>query len=405
MTSAILPKSSPDISPPDSVFGWLVVFSSMILLMMAIGPTNAYSVYHEEYHLNVFPDAPTSTLSWIGSLQFGFMCFCCIFSGVLVERYDTRLIVLIGSVLAGSALLIASACNTPTELIFTQGLLFGAGGSCLMVTSMSLPAQYMEKRRALGTSIAAAGGSIGGLCLSFATRAMITHLDWRWSLRITGLIITVVGAAFSTIMRKRVKVSRREKIIDFTILRSIYFILLFIGSAFGTGAYYCFYLFIPAYSVEVLKEPSIWSANIASILNGSSIIGRVAIGLSAQQFGTLNTLYISSLIYLIATFALWLPFKSLGTLIGLAVVVGFFSGNIVSLVPAAAASRFGTQRLSSILGLLFLAYMSGIFVCTPVAAALVDKYGGFKSLIIYTGVACGITTGALFVLRLIAHRN
>ncbi|KAJ2478494.1 hypothetical protein EV174_004302 [Coemansia sp. RSA 2320] len=115
--------------PPDSPYGWVVVLASFLFLMMAVGTTNSYGIYLQEYHLTVFPSAPTSTLSWIGSLQFGSMCFFGVGAGVLIEQYDTRVVSALGAIVAGTALLIASSCSTPTALVFTQGIiLFAAGG-------------------------------------------------------------------------------------------------------------------------------------------------------------------------------------------------------------------------------------------------------------------------------------
>ncbi|KAI9477645.1 major facilitator superfamily domain-containing protein [Coemansia mojavensis] len=391
------------ISPSDSAFGWVIVAGSTVLMMLALGPSNAYAVYYEEYHTNVFPEASTTVLSWIGSLQLGFMCFGCIFTGVLIERYNIQLVLFVSTVIAGSTSIVASVCNTPVALIFTQGVLYGASTSTFMVAGLSMPAQYMEKHRALATSIASSGGAAGGLWLSFATSAMISNLGWRWSLRITGFIIVVVGTACSAIMKRRVELPPRAKIIDVPAMKSFQFILLFISCVFGTGAYYCYYLFLPAYSVEVLEKPTMWSANIASILSGSSILGRLALGVCAHRFGTLNTLYATSLITAVGTFVLWLPFKSLNTLICSALFLGFFCGNVVSLAPVATANLFGVTRLPSILGLLFVAEAVGIFACTSVTAFLIDSSKDYTTPILFTGAITLVPAVAIFILRIIAY--
>ncbi|KAJ2618204.1 hypothetical protein EV177_000161 [Coemansia sp. RSA 1804] len=127
------------ISPPDTLRGWMVVGSSFILFMLVAGYTNSFGVYLQECQLHVFPTTPSSTLSWIGSLQFGCICLFGVVRGVLVEQYKSQIIIAIGGILMGACLLISSACNSPIAFIFTQGILFGASGSLVLIPTMSLP--------------------------------------------------------------------------------------------------------------------------------------------------------------------------------------------------------------------------------------------------------------------------
>ncbi|KAI9477681.1 hypothetical protein LPJ55_000130 [Coemansia sp. RSA 990] len=391
----------------DSKYAWIVTLGSFFLLMVAVGTTNSYGVYLQEYQ-NVFPTTPKSTLTWIGSLQFGGMCFFGVFAGVLVERFDSRWVILSGCVLSGAALLIASACTSPAPLIITQGILFGASGSCILIPTISMPSQWTEKYRALATGLAVAGGSIGGLWMSFASRAMMTDLGYQWSLRINGLLIIGVGLMFSPLMRKRMEVPKRDKIIDLASLTNIKFVILFFASMFAAGGYFAPYYYMPPYVETVLKESDSWGANISSILNAGSIVGRVAIGFTADYIGPLNALLLSSAISTIAILVIWLPFKSLGALIVSAVIFGFCSGSLVSLIPVITANLFGIKRLSSNIGLLFISYTIGSFICSPVAGSLLDKYGhgtDYTWTIVYAGLFFGVASILLLILRVSVDRH
>ncbi|KAJ2899908.1 hypothetical protein IWW38_000786 [Coemansia aciculifera] len=401
--------SGPDHEPPpDSLYGWVVVLGASLMLMLAIGTTNSFGVYMQEYQHSVFPSTPASTLSWIGSLQFASMCFFGVGAGVLIEQYDPRLVGVLGGVVAGGALLIASACSSPTALIFTQGILFGAGGSCLMLPAASLPSQWMLKHRAVATGIALSGGSVGGLWMSFAVRSMVANLGWQWSLRITGLVTMAVCCPASLLLRRRIQVPKRDKIIDTEVLQNPLFVLLFFVSLFAAGGYFAPYYFMPSYAVASLQASSSWSANISSIMNGGSIAGRILVGLLADVIGPLNTLFLSLAVSTFVILAIWLPCKSLGALIAAALIYGFASGSVVSLVPVVTAKLFGIERLASILGLLFFSYTLGSLVCSPVGGALLDKYGhgtNYTPLIIYNGAFFFVATLLLGVLRLAANRS
>ncbi|KAJ2078233.1 hypothetical protein H4R24_004622 [Coemansia sp. RSA 988] len=313
-----------------------------------------------------------------------------------------------GCVVTGASMLVASACNTVIGLIFTQGLLYGIGGSCIMNPALSMPSQWMKKYRAIATGFAVAGGSVGGLWLSFATRAMVDNLGWKWSLRINGLIIIVVGCAASPLLRSRLKAARTEQFIDFASLKNVRFVMLFFSSLFACAGYFMPFYFMPSYVVVVIGQPSNWGANISSILNAGSIAGRLLVGISADYMGPLNALIVSTLMSTIAVLVMWLPFKSLEVMIAAAVVFGFFSGSLVSLVPVVTANLFGIKRIPSILGLLLISYMIGMLISSPVGGALLDKYGNgvdFTWLIVYNGIFFCLAVVTQLILRTILTRR
>ncbi|KAJ1800442.1 hypothetical protein LPJ59_001100, partial [Coemansia sp. RSA 2399] len=202
--------------PVDGAYGWAVVASSFIMLNFCMGCVNAYGSYQTYYHLNQFPDAPMSTLSWIGTLQFGVMNLFGILSGILCERFDIRIITFTGGLIMGVSLIIASFCDGAVwKLILTQGIMFSIGASLTFIPSMSIPSQWFTKYRPLAIGIALSGSGIGGLWLAPATRAMINHLGTGWALRITGIVAFASVSVASLFMRNRTGVQRREKIIDF----------------------------------------------------------------------------------------------------------------------------------------------------------------------------------------------
>ncbi|KAJ2713320.1 hypothetical protein H4R19_002307 [Coemansia spiralis] len=402
--STILSKSAEDDEPPpDSARGWVVVLGSFLVLMIVVGTLNSFGVYLQEYKLSVFPTTSSSTLTWIGCMQFTTMCVFSIGAGVLVERTDPRAVIVLGSVVCGGGLLIASACRTPLALLFTQGLLFGIGASCLMVPAVSLPSQWIDRHRALAAGISLAGGSIGGVWMSLASKAMIGHLGWQWSLRITGMVTLAAGCASSPLMTRRIDVPKRDRVVDISAMRNTRFLLLFAACLFNTGGYFLPYYFQPPYAVVALGMSSRWGANISSILNAGSIAGRIIIGLSADFIGPLNSMLLSTAVSAIAILAMWLPCNSIGLLVASALLYGFVSGSVASLVPVVTASLFGIKRLPSILGLLFVSYAVGSLVSSPVGGKLLDDYGhgtDFKWLIVYNGLYFVVGTLLLFALRM-----
>ncbi|KAJ1761351.1 hypothetical protein IW137_004207 [Coemansia sp. RSA 1287] len=406
--SEISPLPEAVLPPTDTATAWLVVLASFLNLMLSIGVTTTYGVFLQYYKLEEFPDASTSFLSWIGTLQTASMCFFGIGAGVLCEHIDTRLLSLCGALISGLALIIASFCNSPWKLLLTQGLMFGAGGSLLYITGLTLPPQWFTKYRALATGIAIAGSGIGGLWLSFATRAMMTSIGRQWGLRITGLIIIGICGPTSWLMRMRFRAVRNERVIELAFLRDCRFALLFFAALFGACGFYIPFYFMPSYSAIVLGKSNSWGTSISSIMNGTSIFGRVAMGLVGDRVGSLNTLCTMTLLSCLGILVLWLPFTSVGPFVAAAVIFGLCSGGIVSLIPVVTANIFGVKRLPSTIGLLMLAYTFGDLISSPPAGAILDKYGhgtSFTSLIIYNGVFLALSTICDILLRIILSRK
>ncbi|KAJ2398070.1 hypothetical protein GGI05_000311 [Coemansia sp. RSA 2603] len=386
----------------DSARGWAVVGGCFVILMASMGSSNSYGVYLQEYQ-QVFPTTSTSLLSWIGSLQFAVISLLGMFSGAAGERYPLPLVIAAGSVVAGGAFIAASFCHTPVGLLLTQGVLFGVGGSFMMIPAMCLPAQWMERHRGLATCLATTGGSLGGLWMSLATRALIARAGWQWSLRANGIIIIAVGLLVSPLMRTRTQLVGRRGLADVRVVGSLRFALLFLASVFVAGGYFAPYEFLPPFAVGQVKVSKTWGANVSSVLNGCGTVSRLVAGPLADVVGPMWALVACLVASLVAVFALWLPFVSLKMTLVTAAVLGFTGGSLISMTPLITAQLFGVDRLLSILGVLYLASTVGTMVCSPVGGLLLDKYGGgedYTSVIVYVGAfyaAAAVLVVALWV--------
>ncbi|KAJ2818110.1 hypothetical protein GGI24_005197, partial [Coemansia furcata] len=313
--------------PTDSLYAWTVVASGCFMLMFSMGCVNSYGSYQTYYHLHQFPHEPTSTLSWIGTMQFAIMNLFGIPSGILCERFDSRLVTFVGGLIMGVALIIASFCDTAVwKLLITQGIVFGAGAALVFIPAVSMPAQWFTGKRALAVGIVVAGSGIGGLWLTPATDHMITQLGTAWALRITGIIVFVVNSVASLFMRNRLVVKSRDKIVDFSIFRDTRFLFIFAGGVCGTTAYFTPLFSLPSFAIQVSGNSDSFATNLITIINAASTVGRIATGQVAATLGNINTLSLCTLLASLGVLVLWLPFHTGGTLVACAIVYGLFCG-------------------------------------------------------------------------------
>ncbi|KAJ2558056.1 hypothetical protein EV175_000981 [Coemansia sp. RSA 1933] len=395
--------------PVDGPYGWAVVASSFLMLNFCMGCVNAYGSYQSYYHQNQFPDAPMSTLAWIGTLQFGVMNIFGILSGILCERFDTRIVTFIGGLIMGVSLIIASFCDSaPWKLIITQGIMFSIGASLTFIPSMSMPSQWFVKYRPLAVGIALSGSGIGGLWLAPATRAMIEHLGTGWALRITGIIAFVCVSVASLFMRNRTGVQAREKILDFAIFRDLRFNFLFAGTVCATAGYFTPLFDIPGFSKQVIGKSASFSNNLLTIVNAASTLGRLAAGQMTKFLGLINTLSLCTLGAAVSVLVFWLPFHSTGTIVVCVILFGFSCGGLISLLPLVMANTWGVERISTIIGLLYVACFIGTMVGAPSSGAILDNIGkgtAYNNTIIFSGVFMVLAFAFFALMRIATSRK
>ncbi|KAJ2859628.1 hypothetical protein GGI22_002935 [Coemansia erecta] len=395
--------------PIDGAYGWAVALSGFIMLMFSMGCVNSYGAYETYYHLYQFPDEPLSTLSWIGTLQYAGMSVCGIPAGILVERFDSRLVTFVGGLIMAVAFIIASFCDDAVwKLILTQGIVFSIGAALVLIPSTSIPSQWFVKHRALAIGIVIAGSGIGGLWLTPATNSMINSLGTGWALRITGIIIFAVNSVASLFMRNRLHVEAREKIIDFSVTRDPKFMLVFIGAICCVTGYFTPFFELPTFAIQKMGKSNSFSDNLVTIINAASVVGRVGTGQLAPFLGTINTMTGCMFIASLSILILWLPFEAAGTAIACAIIYGLFCGGFISLLPVVMANIWGVHRISTIVGLLFIAFCMGGLIGAPSSGAIVDNIGhgtDFKPAIIFSGVFLLAATMFFVLLRFSTDRN
>ncbi|KAJ2765128.1 hypothetical protein IWQ56_004222 [Coemansia nantahalensis] len=394
--------------PCDGPYAWAVIFACFVSLMLSIGINDAYGVYQQHYQLTEFPDATATIISWVGTVQFLVMCVGGVLSGFLCERFDTRVLNAVGAVVMGAAFVAGSFCRSIGGLMATQGLLYGVGASFPFIAGTSIPTQWFTKRRGLATGIALSGSGVGGMWMTSATTAMIGSAGRPWAMRITGIVAMLAVLAVSPWMRVRIVPSRSEHTIDWSMVRNPRFLVLLGAVVFAVAAYFGPFYQMPSYSVVVLHKSETWGSNMDTLMNGLSVVGRLAIGLLADSVGPLNLLIANTALAAVSLLALWVAFDTVGTLIAVALLFGFAIGGIVSVIPVVAAQVFGLARIPSIIGLLFIGYFAGGLLGVPPMSALLDNVGhrtDYTGAIWYMALLPVCSLLFLLVLRLMLTRQ
>jgi MFS family permease len=255
-----------------------------------------------------------------------------------------------------------------------------------MAPCMAATGQYFNKNRGAALGLAVAGSSVGGVVFPIALSKMLANekLGFGWSVRICGFLMLAVVLPACAMVRARLP-PRSGKFFLPSAFRELPYVCL-IGSVFliMLGLFTPFF-YLPTFAVEHGMSTQLASYLVA-ILNGSSFFGRVLGGLLADKFGRLNLLMGAGVCTGVLIFC-WQKMTTNATMILFAVLYGFFSGAIVSLMSAALAQvPKDARNIGTYMGMGMALVSIATLIGPPINGALVTRFGEFEQSSTMSGV-------------------
>ena len=182
-------------------YGWWVVLASFVTGLYVAGSTF--------YSFTAFIDPLVKEFGWsytqislASSLRGLEMGIFAPIVGILVDRYGSRIIILIGMILVGISLILLSRVQSlPMFYACFIILSFGAGG-CTSVVVMAAVANWFKKRVGLAMGIAVCGFGASGLMIPLVV-GMIENYGWRNAFLILGIGSLVFGIPLAMVFRNR----------------------------------------------------------------------------------------------------------------------------------------------------------------------------------------------------------
>ena len=327
------------------------------------------------------------------------------FVGALVDRIGSRLMMILGLVVAACCLFLLSFMQNIMHfyvlmLVMAAGT-STSGGQVTMVSTVS----WFERKRARALALATAGGTLGGV-LVVAIAFIVESLGWRGALRIMALFLLVGGVLAGSNVRTRPRGhhqpldgiprppgSARDYDEDDdrwgTTLREA-----LRTRAFWLLAFAQFTMFFSITAIVVLHVPfmeddvgiSKTAAGVGSALFAlSSLVGRIISGEAADR---LDKRVVLALVVLVA--GLSMPLFSLvqnlwqAGLVLTVIAAGVGGANPIR--TALLADYYGTRSFGAINGVSMLIGTLGAFLGPWLLGLSVDATGGYSIGFASTGV-------------------
>ncbi|PZC75298.1 hypothetical protein B5X24_HaOG206466 [Helicoverpa armigera] len=204
--------------PPDGGWGWVVVFASFMVNLIADGITFSFGVFFPHF-LEYFGESKGKT-AWIAGIFMAMPLLSGPIASFLTDRYGCRRMTIFGSILAAIGFVISAFVDNMETLFLTFGIMAGFGLSLCYVAAVVIVAYYFEKKRSLATGISVCGSGIGTFVFAPLTYVLLDEYGWRGTtLILAGLFLNmaVCGLLFrdlpwtTTMNEERAKERKRKR--------------------------------------------------------------------------------------------------------------------------------------------------------------------------------------------------
>ena len=363
-------------------YGWWVVAAAFAITFLGFGSAYTFSAFLEQLQRDF--GASRGSVSLVFSLA-GFLYFGLgIVSGPLADRFGSRPLVLIGMILLGLGLALASAAQNLIEVYAAYGLGVGLGMGCAYVPAIGAVQRWFVRRRGFASGLAVAGIGVGTLVMPPLASLLIGSFGWRGAYLALGALALVLGCSMALLIENDPSGRGLNPDGDELAAQSVQAGGAAVGEAIRSGRFISLYVaclicsfgvFVPfVHLVPFARDHGI-AASTAAVLLGviglGSTAGRFFLGTVADRMGRERAL-LMMFVGMAASLAIWALSANVWSLAVFAFVYGVFYGGWVAVLPAVVMDYFGGRNVSGIIGVLYTSVAFGTLIGPSAAGFAFD---------------------------------
>ncbi|MBA4181403.1 MAG: hypothetical protein C0506_12500 [Anaerolinea sp.] len=187
---------------PLVFYGWYIVGVALVAQFVAVGT--------QTFASTVFLKPMTDDLGWsraefsavqtVSTVVMGVVGFVV---GALIDRRGPRLLMLIGGLVCGAALIATSQVNDLWQFYLARGVAQTVGAAMLgsLVVNVTI-SKWFIARRGMAVAVASAGVSLGGVLMTPALSFVVDHWGWRDAWMALGVMVWGLIVPSSYIIRR-----------------------------------------------------------------------------------------------------------------------------------------------------------------------------------------------------------
>ncbi|KAA0706877.1 Monocarboxylate transporter 2 [Triplophysa tibetana] len=176
-----------DYTPPDGGWGWVVVFASFISIGFAYSFPKSLTIYFKEIQEHFI--ISYSEIAWVSSIMMATTYAGGPVSSVLVNRYGSRPVVIIGGLMVGVAMMTASFATSILHLFICVGVIGGFGLAFNLQPSLTITSKYFLVKRPIANGLAMTGSPVLLSVLAPLNQFLFDNFGWRGSFLILGGVL------------------------------------------------------------------------------------------------------------------------------------------------------------------------------------------------------------------------
>jgi len=389
----------------ESPYRWVIVALGGLMGCVAIGAMFSLAVFLAP--MSEATGWSRAGISFAMTVNFIVLAFGSFAWGAASDRWGARVVTLIGAVLLGAALVLASRVQSLRAFQLTYGVFVGLATSAFFAPMIATVMGWFETRRNLAVSLVSAGMGMAPLTLTPLASWLIGDYGWRSAMLTIGVLAWALLIPASLFVRRppvapavqgaappkaeKQEVSRALTSPQFLVLGFTFMLccMAHSGPIFHVVSY-AMYCGIGAMA----------AASVYSVEGAAGLVGRVVIGLLADKVGAKRVL-IGTLILQSLAIAAYLKVNQLSEFYTLAVIFGVAYGGGMPLYASIAREYFPQHIMGTVFGAATMLSSLGMSLGPFVGGWFFDTFHNYAWLYIASAaVAVGAVLLSLNFMRL-----
>jgi MFS family permease len=374
-------------------YRWVIVAAGAVMTCVAIGAMFSLAIFLEPLASETgWSRAGISSAMTLNFIVMGLGGFAW---GAASDRYGARIVVLIGAVLLGLALVLASRATSLIAFQLVYGVLVGLSASAFFAPMIATTMGWFEERqRGLAVALVSVGMGVAPMTISPFARWLITASDWRTAMFAIGILAWALVIPAALLVRQPPQAFAEGGPADQTgesggmtvgqALRSPQFLVLgftfFACCAAHSGPIFHMVSYAMFCGIAPMAAVTIYSVEGLAGLGG-----RLLFGIAADRLGVKQVL-IAGLLIQAAIIPAYLLAREVGEFYALAIIFGGTYGGVMPLYAVLARNYFGQAILGTVFGAATMLSSLGMAFGPLAGGWVFDSAGNYNWLFIGSGL-------------------
>jgi MFS family permease len=389
----------------ENRYGWVIVAAGALITCVAMGAIFALPVYLQPIADDTgWGRAGISLAMTMGFVVMGVAGFGW---GTLSDRIGARPVVLMGALLLGAGLVIASRATSLVVFQIAYGGLACASVGAFFAPLMAATVAWFDQHRSLAVSLVSIGGGVAPMVMTPLATVLIGAYGWRSAMLAIAVVVSAIVLATALLIRPApaaaeapapaaggAMASPSATSSPWSALRTPQFVVLaatfFLCCAAHSGP-----IFHTVSYAEICGASALAAASIYSVEGVAGLFGRLAFGLLADRVGVKRVIIGGLLLQAVGIYS-YIFVSGLGDFYVRALILGMAYGGVMPLYAILARDYFSQGVMGTVLGAATMTSSIGMAFGPIGGGWLFDTFGTYYWLYV-ASAAIGLAAAVMAV--------